>query len=434
MSRVRIRNWSGNSVQRRDFLRLTTLAAAGSASRSLRATRMLAKARVVIAGGGFAGSACALELRRIDPSLDVVLIDPDERYVTCPMSNEVIVGLRELRSITLSRAGLTRAGVRWIADRVANVDHEHRRVRLAHGNVVEYDRLVVAPGIRFLWNSPQGYDEAAAQRMPHAWQAGAQTILLAGQLREMQNGGVVAISVPSGLMRCPPAPYERASLIAHYLRQHKPRAKVLIFDANNRFPRQDQFTDAWQEFYPGMIEWIPMTQDGSVVRVDVQKNTLYTAHGAHAVAVANIIPAQAPGQLALDTGLASGHGWCPIKSDSFESRLLENVHVIGDACIADAMPKSASTAHSQAQQCARAIAAALDGREPPAAVLDSVCYSTLAPGRELAIRGNFHVVNGEIRQIEAEGVANAGTPASASARVHEANDWYKSIVADSFGV
>ena len=421
-------------MRRRDFLRLTALAAAGSASRPLRATRRSAKARVVIAGGGFAGSACALELRRIDPAIDVVLIDPDARYVTCPLSNEVIVGLRELRSITLSRAGLKRAGVRWIADRVASVEHEHHRVRLVHGNVIEYDRLVIAPGIRFLWNSPQGYDEAAAQRMPHAWQAGAQTMLLAARLREMQDGGVVAISVPSGLMRCPPGPYERASLIAHYFKQHKPRSKVLIFDANNRFPRQDQFTDAWQEFYPGMIEWIPLTQDGTVVRVDGWKNTLYTTHGAHTVAVANIIPAQAPGELALDIGLASGHGWCPIKPESFESRLIENVHVIGDACIADAMPKSASAAHSQAQQCACAIAAAFDGREPPPAVLDSVCYSVLAPGRELAIHGNFHVMNGEIRQIEAEGVANAGTPTSASAQVGEADGWYRSIVADSFGV
>lgn len=419
-------------MRRRDFLRLTTLAAAGSASRPLRAMRTSAKALVVIAGGGFAGSACALELRRIDPAIDVVLIDPDARYVTCPMSNEVIAGLRSLRSITLSRAGLARAGVRWIADRVVSVDSEHRDVRLASGKVIEYDRLVVAPGIRVLWNSPQGYDEAAAQRMPHAWQAGGQTMVLAAQLREMQDGGVVAISVPSGLMRCPPAPYERASLIAHYLKQHKPRSKVLIFDANNRFPRQDQFTDAWQEFYPGMIEWIPLTQDGTVVRVDAKKSTLYTAHGAHAVAVANVIPAQAPGQLALDAGLATGHGWCPIKPDSFESRVIDNVHVIGDACIADAMPKSASAAHSQAQQCARAIAAALDGRELPVSVLDSVCYSALAPGRALAIHGNFHVVNGEIRQIEAEGVASARI--SASAPAGEADNWYKRIVADSFGV
>ncbi|MGH8123225.1 MAG: FAD-dependent oxidoreductase [Rudaea sp.] len=423
-------------MRRRDFLRLTGLAAAGSASRPLRAmpSRKSAKARVVIAGGGFAGSACALALRRLDPALDVVLVDPHASYFTCPLSNQVIAGLRSLRSIELSRAGLAGASVRWIADRVASVDHEHRRVRLAHGNVVEYDRLVVAPGIRLLWNSPQGYDEAAAQRMPHAWQAGAQTTLLAAQLRAMQDGGVVAISVPGGLMRCPPAPYERAGLIAHFLKQHKPHSKVLIFDANNHFPQQGRFTDAWQEFYPGMIEWIALTQDGAVIRVDAQKRILYTAHGAHHVAVANVIPRQAPGQLALDAGLAAGHGWCPIKPDSFESQLIDNVHVIGDACIAGAMPKAASAAHSQAQQCARAIAAALDGREPPAAALDSVCYSWLAPGRELAMHGNFRLTNGDIRQINAADPANAVAQTPASAAVGEADEWYKRIVADSFGV
>ncbi len=200
-------------MHRRDFLRLTGLAAAGSAALPLRArpTRVPAKARVVIAGGGFAGSSCALELRRIDPALDVVLIDPDASYVTCPMSNEVIVGSRSLRSITWSRSGLARAGVRWIGDRVAGVDPERRSVRLARGDTIRYDRLVVAPGIRFLWNSPQGYDRAAAQRMPHAWQAGTQTALLAAKLRAMRDGGVFAISVPSGLIRCPPGPYERAS-------------------------------------------------------------------------------------------------------------------------------------------------------------------------------------------------------------------------------
>ena len=222
-------------------------------------------------------------------------------------------------------------------------------VQLEGGRALPFDRLVVAPGIRFLWNKIEGYDEAATQAMPHAWQAGAQTQRLALQLRAMDDGGVVAISVPSGLLRCPPAPYERASLIAQYLSRHKPRSKVLIFDANNHFPRQDQFTDAWKSLYPGMIEWIPPTQDGTVVRVDTASMTLYTSNAAHAVAVANVIPPQAPGQIAADAGLASDHGWCPIAPATFESQLVRQVHVIGDACIADAMPKSASAAYSQAR-------------------------------------------------------------------------------------
>ncbi len=421
-------------MRRRDFLQLGALAALGgiSARAQARVKKSAAKARVVIAGGGFAGASCALHLRHLNPALEVVLIDPDESYVTCPMSNEALVGMRTLRSLTISRAGLARAGVRYVRASVVGIDAVQRHVRLDDGSALDYDRLVVAPGIRFLWGTPGGYDAAAAQRMPHAWKAGAQTELLAAKLRSMPDGGVVAISVPSGLIRCPPGPYERASLIAHYLKTHKPRSKVLIFDANNHFPKQDVFTAAWQELYPGMIEWIASTQDGAVVRIDAKKNILYTSAAAHPVAVVNIIPPQAPGMLALDAGLASGHGWCPIKPESFESQLVDHVHVIGDACIADAMPKSASAAVSQARQCALAIVTALEGREPPAPAFDSVCYSLLAPGNALAIHGDFTIANGEIRQVEAESSSSTNLPKATFAR--QANDWYKNIVAQSFGL
>ncbi len=165
-------------------------------------------------------------------------------------------------------------------------------------------------------------------------------------------------------MRCPPGPYERASLVAEFLAKHKPRSKVLIFDANNRFPRQDAFTTAWKEIYGDRIEWIPVTEGGAVERVDVRTNTLYTASGAHHVAVANVIAPQAPGAFALDAGLASGHGWCPVDPTTFESMNVPRVHVIGDACIADAMPKAASAALSQATQCAAAIVARFANRAP----------------------------------------------------------------------
>jgi sulfide dehydrogenase [flavocytochrome c] flavoprotein subunit len=430
-------------IGRRRCLQWSALAAAcGAAGLGPAATsHPPARGRVVIIGGGFAGSACALHLRQLDASIDVSLIDPDEYYATCPMSNAVLVGLRAMASITVSRAGVRRAGVKIIRARVAGIDGTGRSVRLEDGLALPFDRLVVAPGIRFLWNKLEGYDEAATQAMPHAWQAGAQTQLLAMQLRAMNDGGVVAISVPFGLMRCPPAPYERASLIAQYLSLHKPRSKVLIFDANNHFPRQDQFTDTWQTRYPGMIEWMPPTQDGAVVRVDPSSMTLYTSQAAHAVAVANIIPPQAPGQIAADAGLASDRGWCPIKPSTFESQLISNVHVVGDACIADAMPKSASAACSQARQCARAIAALLAGREVPEPAFDSVCYSMLAAHSALAIHGRFIVQDGRIAAVE----STAAAPAAASTAVASgattvaaqealaAQRWYRSIRADSFG-
>lgn len=416
-------------MNRRRWLQCSALTAAGlvaGAGRATRAdTRARAKPHVVVVGGGFAGSACALRLRQLSTDITVSLIDPAEHYTTCPMSNEVIAGLRDLASITVSRHGLRRAGVSVRVDRVAGLEPSRRRLRLDSAGTVSFDRLVVAPGIRFLWDRIEGYDEAAAQRMPHAWKAGDQTARLASQLRSMPDGAVVAISVPSGLLRCPPGPYERASLMAHYLKQHKPRSKVLILDANNSFPKQSQFTDAWSALYPGMIEWIAMTEDGAVQRVDAATMTLYTAAGAHHVAVANVIPPQAPGELAPQSGLASDHGWCPIDPQTFESTLVPGVHVIGDACIADAMPKSASAAYSQAQQCASAIVCLLFGRDASAPVFDSVCYSMLAPTRAIAFPGHFQVADGKI--IAEESSSPAVMPEAAAAA-----HWYADILAKAF--
>ena len=408
-------------MKRRTFLGAATLSlGAALAPQKARATN----ARIVIVGGGFGGSASALLLKRADPSLDVTLIDPDERYATCPMSNEVIVGARTLASLTLTREGLRRAGVRFVRTRAKALDADARTVRLEDGGRLAYDACIVAPGIRFLWGTPEGYDEAAAERMPHAWEAGTQTTRLAERLRAIEDGGVFAISVPSGLMRCPPGPYERASLVAEFLARHKPRAKVLIFDANNRFPRQEIFATAWDTLYRGRIEWIAVTQGGAVQRVDPRTSTLYTSSGAHRVALANVIPPQAPGRIAVDAGLASGHGWCPVNPASFESTLVPHVHVIGDASIADAMPKSASAALSQARQTAAAIVARLSGGEPPTPQLDSVCYSAVALDRALAIHGKFRAAEG---RIEAD-AATADAPAPPSTRERDAAlAWYRSI-------
>lgn len=414
-------------MKRRVFLGAASLSVAASlAPRIARG----AKPRVVIVGGGFGGSACALALKRADASLDVTLIDPVARYVTCPMSSEVVVGVRALDTLTITRDALARGGVRFVQARANALDADARTLRLGDGSRVPFDACVVAPGIRFLWNTPEGYDEAASWRMPHAWEAGAQTTRLAELLHTMDDGGTFAISVPAGLMRCPPGPYERASLVAEFLAKHKPRSKVLIFDANNRFPRQDAFTTAWKEIYGDRIEWIPVTEGGAVERVDVRTNTLYTASGAHHVAVANVIAPQAPGAFALDAGLASGHGWCPVDPTTFESMNVPRVHVIGDACIADAMPKAASAALSQATQCAAAIVARFANRAPPTPALDSVCYSALALDRSLAIHARFRVEGGH---VVAEPVSDE--PPAISAAEREASiAWFHSVRRSAFGV
>lgn len=386
--------------------------------------------RVVIAGGGFAGSGCALALRRLAPQIQITVVDPQVRYTTCPMSNTVIAGLRTLDSIVLSRHGLERSGIRYVQAAVTDIDATKRQVRLTNGVALSYERLVVAPGIRFLYGTPAGYDEAAAVRMPHAWDGGPSTATLAHLLREVPNGGTVAISVPSGLMRCPPGPYERASLIAYWLSTHRARCKVLIFDSNNHFPRQDLFRAAWTELYPGMIQWIAPTEGGQIERVDARANVLYSSSGAHPVSLASVIPPQAPGAVAQLAGLSSGHGWCPVNPMTFESPSAKYVHVIGDACIAGAMPKAASAARSQALQCATAINAAWQNRPVSTSELDSVCYSFLSPQAALAMHARF-AVSGD--QIEALRDASAGAAKQTSSNAREARAWYRNIRASCFG-
>jgi sulfide dehydrogenase [flavocytochrome c] flavoprotein subunit len=402
---------------RRTFLQL---AASAAAVRWAGARGAASSARVLIVGGGFAGSTCALQLRRLSPSVKITLVDPDETYTCCPTSNAVLVGYHRMQSLRVSRSGLKHRGVDYVPDRVTHIDTGARRARLSRGGELTYDRLVFAGGIRFLWNKPEGYNEAASAIMPHAWQAGAQTQLLAAQLKSLSDGEVVAISVPAGPMRCPPGPFERASVIADFLHVAKPRCKILIFDANNHFPRQPEFTASWRTRYPGMIEWISVVEGGAVERVDPQQRLVVAGGREHRVAVANIIPPQAPALLAVESGLASDHGWCPVKPLSFESTQARDAYVIGDSCIADPMPKSASAGCAQAVQCAAAIIASLAGHEPVAAELNSVCYSLLSEDSALSIHGRFRASASGIDNLPVE-------PSSLSSgdEVSQADAWYR---------
>jgi sulfide dehydrogenase [flavocytochrome c] flavoprotein subunit len=229
-------------------------------------------------------------------------------------------------------------------------------------------------------------------------------------------------------MRCPPGPFERASLMAAFLTRAKRRCKILIFDANNHFPAQDRFSDAWQSLYPGMIEWISVVDGGAVERVDPARMVLLTASGEHRVDIANIIPQQAPGSVAVQMGLASDHGWCPVKPLTFESTLIEHAYVIGDSCIAGPMPKAASAACSQAMQCAASIVAALAGQEPEPAALESVCFSALNFDTALSIHGRYRADAGGIEQLPPSPGATLGPAAEAV----QAEQWYRRTVRLAF--
>ncbi len=389
--------------------------------------------RVVVVGGGFGGVAVARALVR--DGIAVTLVEPATQYATCPSSNAVIAGLMPLSAITFGYDGVRRAGVTLVHDSVAGIDPAARRVRLAGGDSLAYDRLVVAAGIGLSFDAIPGYDAAAAVTIPHAWKAGAQTALLARQIEAMEDGGLVVLTVPALPYRCPPGPYERASLIAHYLKTRKPRSKVVILDAKDSFSKQPLFQAAWRALYPDHLEWVPLGQGGQVEAVDAAARTVRAAAGLFRPAVLNVIPPQTAPTLCLSAGLANASRWCPVDPVSFESSLHPGIHVIGDAAVAGAMPKSAFAAYSQAQVCAGAVASLLAGRIPPEPKLINVCYSLAAPDYGFSIAG---VYQPEWDRLVTVPGSDGLSPddASPEVRVREAalgRAWYDGMMRQLFG-
>jgi sulfide dehydrogenase [flavocytochrome c] flavoprotein subunit len=390
-------------------------------------------ARVAVIGGGFGGASCTRALRRLDPKLAVTLIEPNRSFIACPFSNEVIAGLRDMELQQFSYDRIAAGGVTVVAQAAAKVDPLTRVIGLADGSTLTYDSLVLAPGIDMRFDALSGYDEAASNKMPHAWKAGEQTMLLRQQLEAMEDGGVVVIAVPAAPLRCPPAPYERASLIAHYLKTQKPRSKILILDAKDGFSQQRLFENAWKELYPGMIERIALSQGGRVTSVDAASRTIVTDFGNYSADVANVIPPQQAGRIAGIAGVADNTGWCPIDPVSFASKLAPNIYVIGDACFAGGIPKSASAANAQAKACAAAIVNALAGKASETPRLNGACYNTVAPGYAFSLKGIYQPKDGQF--VEAEVITSA-VEAPRDVRQREAEqalDWYKTITVDAFG-
>ena len=391
-------------------------------------------ARVAVIGGGFGGAACARALRRLDARLQVTLIEPNKTFSACPFSNEVIAGLREIEAQQFGYEKIAADGVKVIAQAATKVDVQARSVTLADGSMLAYDRLVLSPGIDFNFDGLPGYDEAASAKMPHAWKAGEQTLLLRKQLQAMEDGGTVVIAVPANPSRCPPAPYERASLIAHYLKTKKPRSKVLILDAKDNFSQQKLFETAWKELYGGMIERVALSQGGRVTSVDPAANGIVTEFGNYTADVANVIPAQKAARIAEIAGAADHTGWCPINPISFESKLVPDIHVIGDACLGGGIPKSASAASAQGKACAAAIVSLLSGKAPEAPRLTGVCYNTVAPGYAFSLAGIYQPRDTIFAEVEGATTSAVDAPSEVRAReANEAQDWFKKITADNFG-
>jgi NADPH-dependent 2,4-dienoyl-CoA reductase/sulfur reductase-like enzyme len=393
------------------------------------------RGRVVLVGGGFGGATCAKYLRRADPTLDVTLITPHRQFITCPFSNAALIGLHELSFLTYTYEHLRqRYGVRVVHAEARTVDPTTHRVTLSTGEALSYDRLVLSPGIELQWGALEGYDAAASTIFPHAWEAGSQTLLLRRQLEAMNDGGLVVITAPEAPYRCPPGPYERASLIAHYLKTNKPKSKLLILDAKDTFTKDKLFLAAWRRLYPGMLEWISGSQGGRAVRVDPRAGTVHTDFEEYRPAVGNIIPPQRAAAIARAVGLDNGKGWCPVKASTFESTVHKDIHIIGDAAIANPMPKSAFSANNQAKVCAAAIAALLRGEQPPTPVLMNTCYSLVAPHYGISIAAVYRVQDDAIVTVPgSDGVSPLDAPDETRALEAEyTRSWYANITADTF--
>ena len=394
-----------------------------------------AAGRVVVVGGGFAGATCARALNRLQPRLAVTLVEQNRGFTACPFSNGAIAGLRDLSAQQFGYDNIAADGIALARHAATAVDPQSRTVSLADGARLSYDRLVLAPGIDLRWGAVPGYDEAVAERMPHAWKAGAQTLLLRRQLEAMEDGGLVVISAPANPYRCPPGPYERASLIAHYLKTNKPRSKLIVLDAKDTFSKQKLFQNAWTELYPGLLEWVSLSAGGKVTSVDPKAMTVATDFQTYKPAVANVVPPQKAGHVAELAGVADRSGWCPVDPVSFESTLQPGIHVIGDAAIAGAMPKSAFAANAQAKVCAAAVVALLVGGTPQNPKLINTCYSLAAPEYGISVVAVYQVANGQLAEVAGSaGTSPLDAPASVrAAEANIANGWFRTITAEVFG-
>jgi len=424
---------TAHRTSRRDFLK-TAVAGASAAVLPLPAIAQGAGGRVVVVGGGFGGATCARFIRRIDPRIAVTLVEASPTFTACPFSNLVIVGLRDLKAQEFGYDKLAADQVTVRISPATAIDAQGRNVTLGNGASLPYDRLVLSPGIDIRWDALPGYTEAAAERMPHAWKAGEQTLLLRRQLEAMEDGGTVVISAPANPFRCPPGPYERASLIAYYLKTKKPKSKLIVLDAKDAFSKQGLFQAAWKALYPN-LEWVSLSSGGKVTSVDAGAMTLVTDFARHKADVANVIPPQKAGRIAEIAGAADRTGWCPIDPATFESKLQPNIHVIGDASIAGAMPKSAFTANAQAKVCAAAVAKLIAGGKPDDPRLINTCYSLVAPDYGISVAGVYRPADGQLKDVEGSGgVSPINAPASTrAAEATFANGWFSTITQEVFG-
>jgi sulfide dehydrogenase [flavocytochrome c] flavoprotein chain len=415
-------------MKRRDFLKLAGAATlAGCATRSGGA-----KARVVVVGAGFGGATAAKYLAMWDPAIEVTVVERGTQFVSCPISNLVLGGNRTMQDITRGYDGLRKHGVQLVNADALSIDAAKRNIALSDGRSLAYDRLVLSPGIDFLYSEIAGY-QGAEPRVLHAWKAGPQTVELRRQLEAMPDGGVYLLTVPVAPYRCPPGPYERACQVAQYFKRAKPRSKVLLLDANPDVTSKGPlFKRAWQELYSGIIEYHP---NSKVVAVDTAAMSVRTDFDTVKADVLNVVPPQRAGDIALKAGvITTSNRWCDVDWRTMESKAVKGIHVLGDATLsAGGMPKSGHMANAHAKVCAAALVELLNGREPnPRPVMSNTCYSFVSD-REVIHVASVHQY--DATQASIVPVKGAGGVSAARSELEGAYawSWARNIWADMLG-
>jgi sulfide dehydrogenase [flavocytochrome c] flavoprotein subunit len=445
------------AIDRRNFLKAVSAAAGASVLSIPHAFGATTKARVVIVGGGFGGATAARYLRLLDPAIEVTLIERGTRYTSCPLSNEVVSGVRDIKTLEVGYGKLAARGVKIVHDEVAQIDPVKKTLATGGGANFAYDALIVSPGVEFDFAAMQGHSAKLAEsRILHAWKAGPQTLLLKKQLEDMPDGGRFVIVVPKAPFRCPPGPYERAAQVAMHCQHHgKKKAKIMILDANETFSKKPLFEQAWKALYgygsSGMIEWVAASAGGAVERIDADAMTAHTTFDDLKCDVLNVIPAHRAGKIARDAGLATLKGnWCEVKPESMESKAHKDIYVIGDACVGgepqtgNPFPKSAHMANSQAKAVVASLVAKLNGLPPPVPVYTNTCYSVVAHDWGFSVVHLFRVENGQWVYIKdgsgispvTFGTKEAPRPVPRIYRkmeVEYADGWLRNLLADAFG-
>ena len=394
------------------------------------------RARVVVIGGGAGGATAARYIAKdSDGAIDVTLIDDSEMFTTCFFSNLYVGGYRSFESITHSYDTLQSSyGITKVTGRASSVDRAAKTVTMADGSTIPYDRLVVSPGIDLIWDSVEGYSEELSEIAPHAWKAGEQTKILKAKLDAIENGQQIVMVAPPNPYRCPPGPYERASMMAHVLKSKGlTDSKVIILDPKDKFSKQGVFQEGWEKHYPGMIEWYGPDVHGGISNVDVNAGTVETDLDTFKGALLNIIPAQKAGAIAAAAGLTNDSGFCPIDAESMRSTMDEAVFVIGDACIAGDMPKSGFSANSQAKVAAMNVRGDLVGSKVFPAKYANTCWSLIETDDNIKVGAQYAPGDGKIASVQGFVSQTGEDAALRKANYEESVGWYAGITADMFG-